>query len=145
MSGRVASLAHAPAVRIACALVLLALAGCAGHPGHGASPDPCRTPRKAVVPDTDGMLTEDDDGARVCMARGQVISVFLNAHTMESKDFWQPVTARPDSAVKRKSNGVMTLPIGVTAALFSLTAKGDVQLASQRNSGKTWRATVVVH
>ncbi|WKK26630.1 hypothetical protein QZH56_14155 [Streptomyces olivoreticuli] len=135
---------------IVLALLALALVGCSSSTGRAthASPTPtpaCRAPGKPILPHTDGTLTEDDDGARICLAKGQVIAVFLNAHSKDAHKAWQPVTAQPASAVRRLSNGVMSLPIGVTAALFSPAVVGDVQLASRRADGGTWHAALVVH
>ncbi|MFI1796702.1 hypothetical protein ACH427_04985 [Streptomyces sp. NPDC020379] len=141
-----ASLAHIPLA--ATALALLALTGCSGTAGPAARPSSapaCRAPGKAILPHTDGTITESDNGARVCLAKGQEIAVFLNAHSKDPRAFWQPITARPSSALRRGNNGVMTLPVGVTAALFTPTAAGDIQLAGRRDSGGTWTATLVVH
>ncbi|MGW1074890.1 hypothetical protein [Streptomyces sp. NPDC002537] len=128
-------------------LVLLVLTGCAATTGR-ATPahrtPPCRAPGKAVLPHTDGTLTENDNGARICLARGQEIAVFLNAHSNDPQRRWQPITAQPETAVTRGNNGVMTLPIGTTAALFTPTATGDVQLTSRRSAGETWHATLAV-
>ncbi|WP_372410875.1 hypothetical protein [Streptomyces luteireticuli] len=130
------------------ALTLLVLTGCADSSGTTAPPSSepaCRAPGAAILPHTDGTLTEDDNGARVCLAEGRTIAVFLNARSTDARTFWEPITAQPSSAVRRGSNGAMTLPIGVTAALFTTTAVGDVHLASRRGSGGTWAATLVVH
>ncbi|MEU5429369.1 hypothetical protein AB0H73_27785 [Streptomyces olivoreticuli] len=141
----------APIARIslaATALAPLVLTGCSGTAGpaaHPSSAPACHAPGKAILPHTDGTITENDNGARVCLAKGQEIAVFLNARSKDSRALWQPVTAQPSSAVRRGDSGVMTLPIGVTAALFTPTAAGDIHLASHRDSGGTWAATLVVH
>ncbi|MCC3766383.1 hypothetical protein [Streptomyces sp. UNOC14_S4] len=139
----------APFARTALALLLLAgCSGCSGTTGPAAltSPEPaCRAPGAAILPQTSGTATEDDNGARICVARGQTIAVFLNAHSNDARAFWKPITAQPSSAIRRESNGTVTLAIGVTAALLTTTAVGDVRLASRKESGGTWTATLVVH
>ncbi len=143
-------MSHSARTPIALVLLALALAGCSSSTGRAAhaSPTPtpaCRAPGKPILPRTDGTLTEDDDGARICLAKGQVIAVFLNAHSKDAHKAWQPITAEPASAVRRLSDGVMSLPIGVTAALFSPTAAGDIRLASRQDDGVTWHAALAVH
>ncbi|MGW1077100.1 hypothetical protein [Streptomyces sp. NPDC002537] len=132
----------------ATALALLLLTGCGGHTAQTARPSPtppCHNPDKAVLPHTAGTITETDNGGRICVAHGQEIAVFLSAHTTDAHQHWQPITSQPGAAVTRDNNGMVTPTIGTTVGLFTPKAPGEIQLTSRRESGGTWRATLVVH
>ncbi|GHF09007.1 hypothetical protein [Streptomyces morookaense] len=132
----------------ATALALLLLAGCGSHTTQTARPSPtppCHNPDKAVLPRTAGTITEADNGGRICVAHGQEIAVFLDAHTKDAHRHWQPITLQPGSAVTRHDNGMVTPTVSTTVGLFTPETPGEVQLTSHRESGETWRATLVVH
>lgn len=124
--------------------LLLLLTGCVAQAAVQPQAPECRPPGKAVLPHTSGTLTKADNSALICLAPGQQIAVFLSAPPDNPSDRWQPITAQPDTAVKRGNSGVMTLPVGATAGLFIPTAPGRIELSSRQRSGATWHATLVV-
>ncbi|MHB8573191.1 MAG: hypothetical protein ACYDAY_09630 [Candidatus Dormibacteria bacterium] len=128
-----------------------------------ASPDPCAgvTPpppspgTQAFGPDAAATLTDTDRGAALSLHHCQVLTVFLHAPTALQTDRWFPVAASDNGAVlERESTGVMTLPIGVTAAIFKAIAPGHSTLSAARppcgqasagcDPALTWSASVNV-
>ena len=106
------------------------LTSACGSSHSGASAPACRALPEAIAPDTVGTLQDGDRNGTFCIHRGDVVAVFLHAPTGDAR--WGPVTADPASAVVPRTTGVMTLPLGVTAAIFEARRTRTVTLRSVR-------------
>ena len=90
----------------------------------------------------------------MCLKQGDVLTVFLHAPVNE--DRWRPITTAEHRVLTPRSSGVLTLPLGVTAAVFTATGKGTARLTSTRppcsppsdtsacDASHQWSARVVV-
>jgi len=83
-----------------------------------------------VGPDATATLQDENAGGTYCLARGDVLTVFL--HAPVDQDRWSPITATPSGILTARSNGAMTLPLGVTAGSFKASRTGTVALRSVR-------------
>jgi hypothetical protein len=104
----------------------------------------CKAPEAAVLPNTDGSLTEADSGA-FCLAVGQVLDVFLTVPANSAPGArWSQIKLADASVVGYGNNGVLTPPIGVTAGVFGAERRGVTTLSSSLPNGTTWKVTLVV-
>jgi hypothetical protein len=128
--------------------------GCSGG-GNGATPAPkCEKAPEGIGPDANATLQDGDAGRTVCLKQGDVLTVFLHAPVNEER--WRPITTADHRVLTPRSSGVLTLPLGVTAAVFTAAGKGTARLTSTRppcsppaatatcDSSHQWSARVVV-
>src|SRR4051794_10091866 len=130
----------------------LSLAGCGDGSSASRATSRCEKPPRGIGPDADATLQDADAGRTVCLHKGDVLTVFLHAPTQV--DRWSPITARPGGVLESRSSGVLTLPIGVSAAVFRAASPGTVRLRSTRppcspsttgcDDAHQWSARVVV-
>ena len=89
----------------------------------------------------------------MCLRQGDVLTVFLHAPVGE--DRWRPITTQDGGVLAPRSSGVLTLPLGVTAAVYGGGKKGTATLTSTRppcapsksagcDASHEWSARVVV-
>lgn len=134
-------------------LVALTLAGTACGGDGSSSLPPCEKAPAGIGPDATATLQDSDAGRTVCLRRGDVLTVFLHAPVEE--DRWSPVRTDDRSVLVARSSGVMTLPLGVTAAVYGAARSGVARLTSTRppcappspsgcDAAHRWRARVVV-
>jgi hypothetical protein len=135
--------------------VLGALAGC-GDSGtsHTASAPHCKKAPAGIGPDATATLQDQDAGGTYCLPLHGVLTVYLHAPVTEER--WSDITATPsDGALAPRSTGVLTLPRGVTAAIYEARRRGTVALQSTRppcsassgsgcDASHSWSARVVV-
>jgi hypothetical protein len=137
----------------ASAIVLaLVASGCGGGSGSSAAPK-CEKAPEGIGPDANATLQDEDSGRTVCLRQGDVLTVFLHASVGE--DRWRPITTQDGDVLTPRSSGVLTLPLGVTAAVYSGAKKGTARLTSTRppcspsksagcDASHEWSARVVV-
>jgi hypothetical protein len=140
---------------LAAALIIIAAVGlgCSSG-GNEAAPVPkCEKPPEGIGPDADATLQDGDAGRTVCLKQGDVLTVFLHAPVNEER--WRQITTADHAVLAPRSSGVLTLPLGVTAAVFAATGKGTARLESTRppcsppatsgcDASHRWSARVVV-
>lgn len=113
----------------------------------------CQKAPEGIGPDANATLEDGDSGRTVCLAQGDVLTVFLHAPVGE--DRWAPITTRDRGVLTPQSSGVLTLPLGVTAAVYRGKEKGTARLVSTRppcspaaksecDASHAWSARVVV-
>jgi hypothetical protein len=134
--------------------IVLALIGSACGGGSSSSAGPaCEKAPEGIGPDANATLQDVDSGRTVCLASGDVLTVFLHAPVDEER--WSPITTQDRSVLTPRSSGVLTLPIGVTAAVYRGAEKGTARLTSTRppcsppaksgcDAAHEWSARVVV-
>ena len=122
--------------------IVLALVGgaCGGGSSSSAAPR-CEKAPEGIGPDANATLQDADSGRTVCLKQGDVLTVFLHAPVGE--DRWRPIATHDGDVLTPRSSGVLTLPLGVTAAVYSGAKKGTATLTSTRPAHK-WSARVVV-
>ena len=96
----------------------------------------------------------EDKGKTVCLEAGQELTVFLGVPLEEEAARWGAINASDSSVLEALSSGVLTLPRGVTGAVYLAKKKGVAQLDSVRppcagpaagcSPDRVWHATVVV-
>ena len=92
------------------------------------------------------------DLAKVRAAPGVVAHDDLHAPVRE--DRWGPIKATDGGVLEARSSGVLTLPVGVTAAVYRAAHPGTARLSSRRppcgattsacDAAHRWSARVVV-
>jgi hypothetical protein len=140
-------------VFIASVLVFaVAVAGCDGSTGSSVQPA-CEKAPAGIGPDANATLQDADAGRTVCLTPGEVLTVFLHAPVGEAR--WGTITAANHAVLSPLSSGVLTLPIGVTAAVYRAGKTGTTRLDSTRppcsppevtgcDAAHEWSAHVVV-
>lgn len=108
-------------------------AGTGGPPGGKSSGDPslaanCGGAPLAVSDDNAVHLTVSDSGKTLCVRRGTGVLVTLQG-TPASK--WAPIQAS-STALSRRANGRLALPLGVTGAYFVAVHPGASRVTSSR-------------
>ncbi|HEX6499467.1 MAG TPA: hypothetical protein VF054_10600 [Micromonosporaceae bacterium] len=73
-------------------------------------------------------MSDQDNGHVLCVRTGGTIDVVLHG---SSDQRWAPIESS-DSAVRARSNGRGTLPVGVTAGFFTADHAGTADLTSSR-------------
>jgi len=132
--------------------LLVVATGCGSGSGQSAAPK-CGKAPAGIGPDANATLQDADSGRTVCLKPGEVLTVFLHAPVGE--DRWSSVTTRARDVLAPRSTGVLTLPLGVTGAVYQAQNTGTAQLASMRppctSPGSTgcdpshvWTARIVV-
>jgi hypothetical protein len=141
------------AAAIAMILVVVATA-CGGGSGSSSTSAPkCEKAPEGIGPDAKATLQDADAGRTVCLNQGDVLTVFL--HARQGEDRWGPITTSDRHVLKPRSSGVLTLPIGVTGAVYAGAGKGTARLTSTRppcnppsrsgcDAAHEWTARVVV-
>lgn len=113
----------------------------------------CQPAPPGIGPDAAGTLQLDDNDHSVCLAQGQVMTVFLKVPTAEETTGWTPITTSNPAVLAPRSTGVMTLVRGVTGGIFAGRSRGVAVLRSHRppcagdtpcDTNRDWQATVVV-
>ena len=141
---------------VAASAVVLALVGsaCGGGSSSSSSAAPkCEKAPEGIGPDANATLQDEDSGRTVCLRQGDVLTVFLHAPVGE--DRWRPITTHDGGVLTPRSSGVLTLPLGVTAAVYGGAKKGTATLTSTRppcspsnsagcDAKHKWSARVVV-
>ena len=138
----------------AASAIVLALvgSGCGGGSSSSAAPK-CEQAPAGIGPDANATLQDEDSGRTVCLRQGDVLTVFLHAPVGE--DRWRPITTHDGGVLTPRSSGVLTLPLGVTAAVYRGEREGTVRLTSTRppcspskpagcDAAHAWSARVVV-
>jgi hypothetical protein len=130
----------------------VAVAGCGGSSGSSVQPA-CEKAPAGIGPDANATLQDADAGRTVCLKPGEVLTVFLHAPVGEAR--WGTITAANHAVLSSRSSGVLTLPIGVTAAVYRAGKTGTTRLVSTRppcsppqvtgcDTAHEWSAHVVV-
>ena len=132
-------------------VVAVALAGCGGSSTSGQTPR-CEKPPAGIGPDADATLQDRDAGRTICLRTAKVLTVFLHAPIQEGR--WGPIKATDGGVLEARSSGVLTLPLGVTAAVYRAAHPGTARLSSRRppcgattsacDAAHRWSARVVV-
>ena len=141
-------------ILFAASAIVLALvaSGCGGGSSSSAAPK-CEKAPEGIGPDASATLQDEDSGRTVCLRQGDVLTVFLHAPVGE--DRWRPITTQDNGVLAPRSSGVLTLPLGVTAAVYAGAKKGTARLTSTRppcspskaagcDGSHEWSARVVV-
>ena len=133
------------------ALTLAACGGGAGGPA--ATPEACVAPPEGIGPDAAATLQVEDANGTYCLNADDVLTVFLRVPLEQAAAGWQPVRASDQSVLQPMNAGVLTLPRGVTGAVYR-AQPGTAQLTSVRapcaspDAGcapdLVWRVSVVV-
>ncbi len=140
-----------------------ALVACGSNDRAGGAPPSATTPAgscrnlpEAVGPDVAGSLAQTDSGGTFCLHLGQSLDVFLSVPLPEADTGrWTPVRASDGAVLHVVPSGALTLPRGVTAAIFAATQAGTSELTSTRPpcaaaapsgcpAGQGWRVIIVV-
>jgi hypothetical protein len=133
------------------AITLLATA-CGGGSGTSSAPK-CEKAHPGIGPDATATLQDGDSGGTFCLKQGDVLTIFLHAPVGE--DRWGPITMPDHRVLKPRSTGVLTLPLGVTASVYTAAGAGTARLTSTRppckpparsgcDASHEWSARVVV-
>jgi len=126
---------------VAIAAAAAALTGCSSAK-HAATPT-CRHAHAPDYPTVDASLGDRDAGRSWCVTVGQTLTVTLHVPVAQSASPWAPITASGPAVLEPVSNGVASLPRGVTATFFAVRKPGVATITSTRSDGATWKATVV--
>jgi hypothetical protein len=132
----------------------LTLAGCGGSAGAPATtPQACSAPPEGIGPDAAATLQVEDANSTYCLNAGDVLTVFLRVPLEQAAAGWQPVHASDQSVLQPMNAGVLTLPRGVTGAVYR-AQPGVAQLTSVRApcaspdagcaTDLVWRVSIVV-
>lgn len=103
----------------------------------------CRPAHAPEYPTTDAALSDRDTGGTWCVTVGQTITVTLHVPLTESGAPWQPISPSDTHVLEPVSNGVASLPRGVTATFLAVREPGAVTITSTRPGHPTWKAIVV--
>ena len=130
------------------------LVACSGGESSSALPH-CVTGPAGIGPDAVATLQTADAGATICLAPDKVLTVFLKAPVDEAR--WSSVQLSTSGVLRARNSGVLTLPIGVTAAVLQAVGHGVVTLRATRppctdahpeasacDAAHSWHARVVV-
>jgi len=120
-------------VYLGMALVVAFSAGCAVQPGSSSVPaasssgpvdvTPCPPPAGSTI-----TVTEADTGRTVCARVSQRIEIYLHG-TVASP--WSAITVVGDP-LRPTASGKLSLPVGVTGAVFTAVAPGQAEVDSAR-------------
>jgi hypothetical protein len=108
--------------------------------------------RPPIGPDVTTSLVNADRGATLCLHRGDVVSVYLNAPVDTAR--WARIGSSKGSVLTRRAGNAVTLARGVTAAVFAAAKTGVTELSAVRapcsdahgtcDADHSWTAVVVV-
>lgn len=134
------------------ALALLA-ASCGGGANQSGGTPSCSSPPPGIGPDAAGTLQLEDKGKIVCFKVGDELTAFLSVPLGQESSRWGPIQASDTSILEAMNAGILTLPRGVTGAVYRVLRAGSVQLTSVRppctgpdascSPDQTWRATII--
>jgi hypothetical protein len=105
------------------------------------------------VPQSSGTLQESDRGGTFCLHVGEELTAFLRVPIASAADRWRPVEADDPNVLAAVPSGIMTLPRGVTAAIFRGLKPGLARISSTRPPclgregcppDQAWEATIEV-
>ena len=135
-------------------LVLL-LASCGGS-GRGpvATQPACTSPPEGIGPDAAATLQVEDRGGTYCLNVGDELTVFLRVPIDQESTAWRAIAASDSAVLEPMNAGVLTLPRGVTGAVYRASREGTAQLTSSRppcaaadaacSADDLWQAAIVV-
>jgi hypothetical protein len=124
-------------IRVPAVLSVLAVlaAGCAHSASSGSSAAPTPTPSPASTvacaqPATGTVdVTEADNGARLCLAIGARLELYLHGGT----DRWSAVSVQ-GAVLHPATSGKGALAVGVTGGFFTAAGAGQARVTAQRSS-----------
>ena len=135
--------------------LILLLASCGGNGrSPAATQQACASPPEGIGPDAAATLQVEDRGGTYCLNVGDELTVFLRVPLDQESTAWRSIGVSNSAVLEPMNAGILTLPRGVTGAVYRAAQAGTVQLTSFRppcaaadaacSADDLWRAAIVV-